>query len=71
MAPGWIRTEPRVDPAVAERLVERIPAGRPGTPDDVARVIAFLLSDDLAGYVTGIDLVVDDGLPLHTWLMDL
>ena len=70
VAPGWIRTEPHVDPDAARALTERIPAGRPGTADDVARMIAVLLSDELAGYVTGADVVVDGGLSLHTWLMD-
>lgn len=70
VAPGWIRTEPYVEPRAARALTERIPAGRPGTPDDVAWTIVALLSDELAGYVTGADLVVDGGLSLHTWLMD-
>jgi glucose 1-dehydrogenase len=70
VAPGWIRTEPHTDPQVARALTARIPAGRPGTGEDVARIIAVLLSDELASYVTGADLVVDGGLSLHTWLMD-
>jgi NAD(P)-dependent dehydrogenase (short-subunit alcohol dehydrogenase family) len=70
IAPGWIRTEPYVDPKTVQVLTERIPVRRPGTAEDIARMILVLLSDDLAGYVTGIDLVVDGGLSLHTWLMD-
>ncbi len=41
--------------------VRQIPLARPGTADDVARVVAFLLSED-AAYIVGQDLLVDGGL---------
>jgi meso-butanediol dehydrogenase/(S,S)-butanediol dehydrogenase/diacetyl reductase len=41
--------------------VRRIPLGRPGVPEDVASVVAFLASDD-AGYVTGQAINVCGGL---------
>ena len=44
----------------AERLTSRIPAGRLGTPDDIADACLFLASD-LSTYVTGQSLVVDGG----------
>lgn len=69
VSPGWIRTHPG-EPADEAALVARIPAGRPGTPDDVARLAVVLLSDAWSGYVTGADLVVDGGLGLHSWLTD-
>lgn len=40
------------DSPLTRRLVGAIPMRRLGTPDDVAKVVAFLLSDD-AAYMTG------------------
>lgn len=48
------------DPKIYE---ERIPLGRIGTPEDVAKVALFLVSDD-ASYLTGVVLPVDGGTSL-------
>jgi NAD(P)-dependent dehydrogenase (short-subunit alcohol dehydrogenase family) len=37
-----------------------IPLGRMGNPDDVAKVVSFLASDD-SSFITGIELFVDGG----------
>lgn len=48
------------DADIADALDRRIPAGRVGTPGDVADACLYLASD-LSGYVTGQSLVVDGG----------
>jgi glucose 1-dehydrogenase len=44
-----------------EALLKNIPLARMGTPDDVAGLVAFLVSDD-ASYISGSTFVVDGGL---------
>jgi 3-oxoacyl-[acyl-carrier protein] reductase len=65
IAPGAIGggTGVVTDPA----LVERIPLGRIGTPDDIAGMAVALLCDRFAGYVTGATFRVDGGLGLTSW----
>ena len=43
-----------------KRLITTVPMGRRGNPDDVAKVVLFLASDE-SSFVTGIDLCVDGG----------
>ena len=49
------------DPSeVARQMIRMVPLGRYGSSDEVARVVAFLLSDD-ASYVTGINIEISGG----------
>jgi L-rhamnose 1-dehydrogenase len=63
--PGAIATDINKDdwsdPDKRAYLDKRIPLGRFGTSEDVAKVVAFLASD-MASYVTGAALLVDGGL---------
>lgn len=67
VAPGFIET-PMTDafpPDIRARVIESIPVGRPGSPHDVARTIAFL-ADAAAGYITGQTLLVCGGRSIGT-----
>ena len=63
VAPGFIDTDmTRALPeAQREKLVERIPLGRLGLPDDIAHAVVYLASRE-AGYVTGATLHVNGGM---------
>jgi 3-oxoacyl-[acyl-carrier protein] reductase len=60
--PGWIATESSSEDEL--QAGRRTPAGRPGTPDEVAACALFLASQE-ASYVTGAMLVVDGGNTLQ------
>ncbi len=51
----------KLSDAAKEAFLNNIPLKRPGTPDDIAGVVAFLASED-AAYLTGQVIGVDGGL---------
>lgn len=63
VAPGYITTQmvQKLPEEVQKAVLAQIPAGRFGTPEDVAGVVVFLCSDD-ASYVTGHVINIDGGL---------
>jgi NAD(P)-dependent dehydrogenase (short-subunit alcohol dehydrogenase family) len=67
VAPGYTQTDLTRDylgrPGVREELTSLVPAGRLGTPADVADAVAFLASDR-AAFITGHVLYVDGGRTL-------
>jgi 2-deoxy-D-gluconate 3-dehydrogenase len=75
IAPGGIQTEGASKPLEGSGMTEeqmkqmtaaftaRIPLGRMGIPDDIAKVAAFLASSD-ADYITGETIIVDGGMLL-------
>ncbi|MCL4532535.1 MAG: SDR family oxidoreductase, partial [Actinobacteria bacterium] len=60
-----INTATLANPREKEELVEEIPLGRIGSPEDVASLVAYLASDT-ASYITGTSIFIDGGLMRST-----
>lgn len=63
VAPGFIETEMTENISGENPLLEMIPLGRMGKPEDIAAAVVFLAGDN-AGYITGEVLRVDGGLAM-------
>jgi 3-oxoacyl-[acyl-carrier protein] reductase len=63
VAPGMIETEPtsKLPAERRQQMIEMTPLGRPGQPEEVAKVVAFLASPD-ASYITGATIDVNGGM---------
>lgn len=66
VCPGYVNTpmtKPHlsISPEVRAQFEQHVPLGRIAAPEEIARVVRFLLSDE-ASYVTGAEVVVDGGI---------
>lgn len=63
VAPGFITTDmtDALNEEVKNQMLSMIPLGKLGNPEDVAKTVMFLLSDD-AAYITGQTIHVDGGM---------
>ncbi len=66
IAPGYIDTEMvrAVPPNVLEKIVARIPVGRLGHAEEIARGVLFLVSDE-GGFVTGSTMSINGGQHMY------
>lgn len=66
IAPGFIESDmtAKLPEAVQQEYLKQIPVGRFGKPEEVAKAVAFLVSDD-AAYINGQTLCVDGGMTPH------
>ena len=66
IAPGYIDTDmvAAVPATVLEKIVAKIPVGRLGQADEIARGVAFLCSED-AGFVTGSTMSINGGQHMY------
>jgi len=63
ICPGYIGTEmvQAIDPEVLKaKILPLIPVGRLGAPEEIARAVAFLASDE-GGFITGSTLSINGG----------
>jgi len=62
VAPGYVETDMvhAVPPDVLEKIVARIPVGRLGKPEEIARAVLFLVADE-SGFITGSTLSINGG----------
>lgn len=65
IAPGFIETDmtKKLTDEQRQKLVQNVPMGRMGKPEDIAKVVAFLCSKD-ADYITGQVIAVDGGMTM-------
>ena len=66
VSPGYLATEMvmAVPPEVRQKIVDTIPVGRLGRPEEVAALVAFIASEE-AGFMTGSNLAMNGGQHMY------
>jgi NAD(P)-dependent dehydrogenase (short-subunit alcohol dehydrogenase family) len=66
ISPGWIETAAYhsggEQTTHSEADNRQHPAGRVGTPEDIAEMVMFLCDNERAGFITGENIVIDGGM---------
>ena len=57
---GLAKSEEEIE-QLKKSVISAVPMGRMGSPDEIAKVVSFLASDE-SSFVTGIELFVDGGM---------
>jgi NAD(P)-dependent dehydrogenase (short-subunit alcohol dehydrogenase family) len=60
ISPGWIATKDYTTLRAKDHAQH--PAGRVGKPEDIAAMVAYLLDNERAGFITGANFTVDGGM---------
>jgi 3-oxoacyl-[acyl-carrier protein] reductase len=73
ISPGWIDTHDLESsaPEAAAEWRRVVPQGRAGRAEDIAPTALHLLDGQASAYITGVNVPVDGGLLLHSWMDDL
>ena len=63
ISPGYINTSmvAAMGEKVVQKMVEQIPVGRLGNPDEIARVVTFLAADE-SSFITGANIAINGGM---------
>jgi acetoacetyl-CoA reductase len=66
ISPGYIATSMvmAIKEEIREKIITQIPAGRLGKPEEIAKLVTYLASDD-AAYVTGANMAINGGLHMY------
>lgn len=66
VSPGYVGTSMvmAIKEEIREKIIAQIPMGRLGKPEEIAKMVSYLASDD-AAYVTGANMAINGGLHMY------